>query len=74
MIIYYNVTGVLSMIISYGDLFWSEGCPPEDDAPLFVYANRMKTRKSTFEDFETVTWRCRKVPQFTSLIQLNQFS
>ena len=59
------------MVINYRNLCRTGISPPEDDAPLFVYANRMKTGKSTFEGLEAVTrWR-RKVSKFLGLIQLN---
>jgi len=62
------------MVINYCNFYRTRFRPPEDNTPLVVYANRMKTRASTFEGFEAVTgWSC-KVSKFIGLIQLNQFS
>ncbi len=62
------------MVISYRNFFRARVRPPESDTPLFVYANRMKTREPTFEGFKAVTGRSREVSELIGLIQLNQFS
>ena len=62
------------MIIYDRHLFWSGISPPEDNAPPVVDSNGMKARKATLESFKPVAGRDGKIPQFTGLIHLDQFS
>ena len=60
------------MIINDGDLFRPGSGPPEDNTPLIVDANGMKTRQIAVKNFQTVARRNVKIEEGASLVQLNQ--
>lgn len=74
MFIFYNVIGSFSMIIDYRNVFRPRIRPPEDNAPLVIDANGMKTRTPAAKSFKAVAGRHGKVAECDGLIHLNQFS
>ena len=62
------------MIIDYRNVFRPRIRPPEDNAPLVIDANGMKTRTPAAKSFKAVAGRHGKVAECDGLIHLNQFS
>lgn len=68
----YDVTGVSSMVVANGHIGGAVIGPAEDDAPLGIDSDGVRTGKVALEGFEAIAGWDLEVGEFARLIHLNQ--